>query len=184
MADLRKTAKAKGMGGFLQVTQLMEEHPGLETFFSIITGVKPAPPGVENASLILILDETPVSSCNEVALNQSNTNRVIKFLEHTFGSADDALLIDCAIHFRIKEYPGYLKAGTNQYGLEIHVIEPADLERHEPMTFESIRPVAVEEQEEKPNPAAARRAAIQARLDQQASSPAPAKKAAATKKRR
>jgi hypothetical protein len=114
---LKNSAKSKGMGGFLQVGRLTAELPGIKGFFAIVTAVKPVPPTVENASCILVLDETPLSDCNEVALNQSNTNRVIRFLESQMGGDDESFLVDCVVHFGLKRYPNHAAAGVSEYGL-------------------------------------------------------------------
>ena len=138
---LKKTAKSKGMGGFLQVGRLTAEFPGIKGFFAIVTAVKPVPPTVDNASCIIVLDETPLSDCNEVALNQSNTNRVIRFLETEMGGDNESLLVDCVMHFRLKRYANHATAGVSEYGLEISEIEPPEGHKTaKPMKFESFTP--------------------------------------------
>lgn len=166
MAKLKDTARNRGMGGFLQVTALMEQQPDITEFFSIVTGTKDVPPGVENASMVLILDETPQDGVQEVALNMTNTKRVIAFLTREFGDTEESLLVDCAIHFRIREFKGYQVAGTAQYGLEIKAIEPPNLDTHRAMVFEAApppQPVATSHDVE--SPAQKRRREIQQRLD-------------------
>lgn len=137
MASLKQTAKSRGMGGFLQVSALLEAHPGLKEFFGVVTAVKPVPAGVENASTILVFDELPIDSCNEIALNLTNTKRIIAYLEREFASSEDSLLVDSVVHFRIREYPGFQNGAHSQYGIEISRIDPSpDQENARAMVFE------------------------------------------------
>lgn len=163
--DLKQTAKFKGMGGFLQVGALMDKFPDLREFFCIVTGTKPAPPTVENASLILILDETPLDGINEVALNQTNTKRCIQFLEREFGNTDSDLLRDCVVHFRIREYAEYKRLNLSRYGIEIAMIEPSpDCPEARAMEFRTSAPEQPREIDPAANPYKSRREEIEARL--------------------
>lgn len=131
--SLKKRMHAKGVARTLQVTKLIEENPTLNGFYVIVTGVKPAPEGFDNAVIVLDVDETPLLECTEMALNVSNTNRCIQFLQREYGSDDEQLLVNATIYFELRDYS---KFGAGNKGLEIVRIDPGD-DEHQPFIFES-----------------------------------------------
>ena len=131
--SLKKRMHAKGVARTLQVTKLIEENPTLNGFYVIVTGVKPAPEGFDNAVIVLDVDETPLPECTEMALNVSNTNRCIQFLQREYGSDDEQLLVNATIYFELRDYS---KFGAGNKGLEIVRIDPGD-DEHQPFIFES-----------------------------------------------
>lgn len=140
-----KASELGNKGRFLKVSDIVRTQPELGDFFSIVEKVKEAPKGI-TAAYILVLDETPVTGCNEFPVNQTNNGRIIRFLEDNWRNDDLSNLVGCAIFFELKTYPDWLnEAGEPQVGIEIAMIEPADIDNFRSMKFKAdpSRPVGM-----------------------------------------